>query len=250
MTSSPPNSVRHPLCRLIMGDYDKNCELGELLEHLEEKLRRVLARLEALSPSSSDYRDLAPFLGRSILELSLSAILGRLDPFRLLVLREVQRNGADPGERIWSAIQWSGDIIAEEKPSELWNQRNPIAKFSRALLGAHYECVFWRPALEHARDVAADPRGKEWGNYLRNTPDAAFIPRLKQILHPAFSAFSKHVHHEHLLAVNDADAVTLQTFLLESRRSLALLGFVASTCPQVPFFLPDAESITCLENSQ
>ena len=84
---------RHPLCRLIVGDYDPNCDLGGLLQHIEVKLERLLTRLEALSPPGEDFLDLAPFLGRAVLELALSTLLGRLDPFRLLVLREVQRAG-------------------------------------------------------------------------------------------------------------------------------------------------------------
>ena len=86
-----------------------------------------------------------PFACRSLLEVALTAILGRLDPFRVLVVREMQmRPDYAPEKRSLVSIQWSGDIHAEKKVDDLWKIDRNIKDMTRALLGDYYEHLFWR----------------------------------------------------------------------------------------------------------
>ena len=53
-----------------------------------------------------------PFYCRNVLESSLTAILGRIDPFRLITVYKVQSDPSyDLGKRAQTAVEWAGDIV-------------------------------------------------------------------------------------------------------------------------------------------
>jgi len=104
-----------------------------------------------------------PFAGRSLLEVALTAILGRLDPFRVLVVREMQmRPDYAPEKRSLVSIQWSGDIHTEKKVDDLWKIDRNIKDMTRALLGDYYEHLFWRKAFQELLDGVPADRGGDW----------------------------------------------------------------------------------------
>ena len=77
-----------------------------------------------------------PFWGRNVLESSLTCLLGRLDPFRLITVFKVQSDPSyDLGKKAQSAVEWSGDILARNRERNLWSFDNKKESFDRALLG-------------------------------------------------------------------------------------------------------------------
>src|SRR2546427_9259290 len=99
---------------LVCGRTSPGPEFAEVMRHLRRSINYMLSQLLWLR-RQNDRRTaaLGPFLGRSLLELTVTALLGRLDPFRLLVVREMQlQSDSDPGVRWSAAVQWAGDVIA------------------------------------------------------------------------------------------------------------------------------------------
>ncbi len=90
-------------------------DLAEILRHLRgvidlhwDELQWLLKLWEIL------IKTFGPFIGRSLTELTLTAHLARPDPFRVLYLREMQRQpGFDISFRRAASIQWHGDVLAK-----------------------------------------------------------------------------------------------------------------------------------------
>jgi hypothetical protein len=132
------------LCGDIVADGDG---INEVLSHLSISIDNVveeLMRLESLSPNQISL--FAPFLGRSILELGCTAIIARLDPFRVLVLRKYQQQPTyqinKPNK---SSIRWQGDILADAV-NDPWADKS-LQNPTRALLGDYYKFFKTRISL-------------------------------------------------------------------------------------------------------
>lgn len=87
------------------------------------------------------------FAARKMLEAGCVAILSRLDPPRVLILREFQLRGKYAlNERHPAAIDWASDIVSEKRAA--WGESLPPDKFVRSLLGGHLAEAAWIPAIE------------------------------------------------------------------------------------------------------
>ena len=110
-------------------------------------------------------------MGRALLEVGLTAIIARLDPFRVLVLREMQLQPEfDVAIRRSTSVQWQGDIMSKPPPkkdAKLWSPDLSINELTRALLGDYYEHVFWRPAFIRLLDRVSEGAGGNWMDNLR-----------------------------------------------------------------------------------
>ena len=94
-----------------------------------------------------------PFWGRNVLESSLTCLLGRLDPFRLITVFKVQSDPAyDLGKKAQSAVEWSGDILARNRERNLWSFDNKKESFDRALLGNYVGEIIWKPGFRALSD--------------------------------------------------------------------------------------------------
>jgi hypothetical protein len=96
-----------------------------------------------------------PFVGRALLEVGSNLLLSRIDPFRVLSLRQVQlSSGFLLGKRNECAIAWMGDIMPDDKETkELWAQGTKAKDISRSLLGSYSDHVCWRPAFQSLIDA-------------------------------------------------------------------------------------------------
>ena len=142
---------------------------------LVERLRSDLAELHTqiqiaagnttLLPASAVF----PFLSRKFLELSLTGLLARIDPLRVIAARKNQRDTSfEPGRQNASSISWSGDIFPSEKPPEgtAWESKALKKGVERSVLGWHYGDVAISPGLNWLADV--DNSGSEWLRELSN----------------------------------------------------------------------------------
>lgn len=91
-----------------------------------------------------------PFLCRKFLETSLTSILARIDPLRVLSVRKHQKlENYDHGKPNVSSISWTGDILPAEKPpnsSEIWDSAS-LKGTERSLLGWHIGNAVFDPGL-------------------------------------------------------------------------------------------------------
>lgn len=96
------------------------------------------------------------YIGRLLIETTTTSVIGRLDPFRLLVLRELQSSDKhEIGRPNPLSIRWQGDVFANGKTE--WSQDKKIEQFSRAILGDCWDVFGWK----HAFDLFLDALGKE-----------------------------------------------------------------------------------------
>jgi len=159
--------------------------------------------------------------------LSLTIILGRIDPFRLLIVRENQaQDGYDWSKRNQSAIQWTGDLIPDgnKKANNLWGPDNKLEAYNRALLGEHYDHLFWVPAVQSSIEKF-DTEDIEILERWKRFEAKQVLPQIRQVLREKYSNLSKSVHHENMLEGSASFVTTdLPEHIKTSLEYVALLG--------------------------
>jgi hypothetical protein len=254
-------SAAADLGRLACGAPPPGCTLTEILDHLKTTLSAICTHVESFQKEAAETQGAAeptrfalvgPYLGRSLLEVALTAILGRLDPFRVLILREMQMRPDYAAEkRSLVSIHWFGDIHADKKVDDLWRTDRQVKDMTRALLGDYYEQLFWRRAFQSLMDGVSEERGGEWMRDLRRIPPDAFIPRARQKTASVYSSCSKGVHHEFVIpASNYYDTATLSSQLDDAIEIAATLALVANASKDILFQLPLDEAVECFERVQ
>jgi hypothetical protein len=143
------------LGRLVCGAAAETCTANKTLDHLSSSIDRFAKKaVEYLNGEFSEEAQIfGAFCARVTLENACAAIVGRLDPFRLLYLAEFQAQGGfEYSKPSKSGFRWLGDVLAEEKlPQEdLWSSSYDVAKISRALFSGYINHVYWKPAVESA----------------------------------------------------------------------------------------------------
>ena len=148
-------------------------KVGTFVDHdyagLVDRLRSDLAELHLqIQVAAGNHTALPasavfPFLARKFLELSLTGMLARLDPLRVIAARKNQRDTSfEPGRQNSSSISWTGDIFPNKRQPEgsTWEGRNLEKGVERSVLGWHYGDVAISPGLSWLADV--DNAGSEW----------------------------------------------------------------------------------------
>ncbi|WP_139133013.1 hypothetical protein [Pandoraea sp. ISTKB] len=139
-----------------------------------------------------------PYLGRAYLETACTALLARLDPFRVLAAKRHQEATYYEFEsRSKSGIQWSGDIVSPDKPpNQMW-AINTRENGCRSLFGPWTNEVIWIPAFERLGDaIASSGVVHAWVSDLSSKQPERFCAELRSNLEGLFSKFSKGVHSE------------------------------------------------------
>lgn len=190
-----------------------------------------------------------PFLGRNVLESALTALLGRLDPFRLITVYKVQSDASyDLGKKAESAVEWSGDILAKSKKTNLWYFENKKESFDRALLGNHVGEILWKPAFRALNDHIGSyslSYDSDWLNEILTKTENANFERAKSDAGKLFSSFSKGVHSECLVEINSIlDIVTLKSLVKDMYKLCSTLGLVSHF---IGFMAPKLECDVALD---
>ncbi|QTA88540.1 hypothetical protein [Desulfonema magnum] len=238
------------LKRLVCGVPDDESELGEALNQIGMSLSAVIDGLMAVK-DSNHISFFGPFLGRSILELGCTAVLARIDPFRILMLREVQKQSDyQVGKQNKASIQWQGDILAEKVKDGLWKDKN-IVKPTRALLGDYYEHIFWKNAIEKLLDNVPTGRGGEWLARIRNIGSEGFCSNIRRELRRLYSTLSKGIHHEFVISTESIfDRSTISNLIQDSFYIIASLGLAINSVSHIPFRISFEKSLDYYENFQ
>jgi hypothetical protein len=116
------------------------------LDHLKSSIDRFGSRsLTFLNNEfNEDSQTYGAFCARVVLENSCAALVGRLDPFRLLYLAQCQaQEGFEYGRPSNSGFRWTGDVLPDEKiPQDLWGVDHAVSKVSRALFSPYAEHMY------------------------------------------------------------------------------------------------------------
>lgn len=205
------------LARLACGAPSKGSVLAEVLASLHSSLSSFLDEAAELRRSDTPrVIRFGPFVGRSILELVSTSLIARIDPFRVLALREVQAQpNYEVKKRTENAIQWTGDVMIKMPTSarDMWTR--DYAQMSRALLGDYQQALFWKAAYLRFLDLTPEGRGGEWVRALRLRPEDSFIPTMRTSFSEMFTECSKGVHHELLVPPEQFFSTTTVRELLE-----------------------------------
>jgi hypothetical protein len=204
---------------------------GTALQQLSSSVRGFSARAAKFLTEDATDETLSygPFCARVLLENGCAALVGRLDSFRMMYLSEFQAQpGYDHGKRMKSAFAWTGDVIPDEKQSNvLWNADNDLPKISRALFSRHFDHVFWKPALvsliDHVSTLDADPL---LADVLNIDPDS-FIEESKGRSMQLYSTLSKGVHWEFFTSALLFDEATVKNSIREALLLVTHLGLAS-----------------------
>lgn len=225
-----PVSNQSALAKLLCGNVVLDGGgIDEVLSHLSVSIDNVVKELVTLQSLSDNQISLfAPLLGRSILELGCTALIARLDPFRVLLLRECQKQPnylMDKPHK--SSIHWKGDVFAD-KVTDLWADKS-LQNPTRALLGDYYKTLIWSANFDKLLDAIRDVSGDEWIVNLRTKDFERFYPETLNDISSLYSQLSKGIHHELVLPLSSAlDRETTQRLIEKTVRNIATLGLIVS----------------------
>lgn len=185
---------------------------------------------DAILPASSIF----PFLARKFLELSLTSILARLDPLRVIAARKHQLDDSyKEGQKNPSSISWTGDIFPQNPDTNnVWNTTTLAKGVQRSLFGGHYSEIAILPGLQYL----IDNNNYEDSAWLREFAKSENpFKWLTEQLRNLYSILSKGVHFEYLLD----DRVDFDTTSIKQHmQDCYMLVLVLATATHVsPLFL-------------
>ncbi|MFX3630338.1 MAG: hypothetical protein ACE3JR_13650 [Ectobacillus sp.] len=225
----------HPFSNMVCGSPDDDVlETQHILKHLGNTINRFTNRLLSLNLLEEDQRELAPFYARSIMEAAGTALVARMDPFRILSIYKVQSASSyDVTKKSNVALQWTGDILAANTPKKnIWHPDIKFIEYDRALLSNHNAELFWKPGFLRVLDYMspgeeATLRG-EWINQLLSQDEEQYFERSKTEAGKLYSAFSKGIHYEFLVNAESVyDATTVQSYIIRMFQLFSNLGLVS-----------------------
>ena len=183
------------------------------------------------------------------MEVSLTAVIGRLDPFRLLTLARVQISSEyDLGKRANSAIQWFGDVHTKEPSPVKWDPEKKPDAYSRALLDGCWNEVAWSSAFERTLNYVDSGSGG-WSAEFSGIEPENFIRLMRGRLIANYSALSKGVHNE--LVVDRSvilDATTIAELVSSSSKVIGFLCLVSHFVDHAALPLKPAAALKSFKN--
>jgi hypothetical protein len=239
--SSHKNPNKDPMTSniglLLCGELSSDGIAGEAFGQLSETLNSFSTKCVTFlnNDFSDETKSFGFFCSRVLLENGCAAILGRLDPFRVLYLCEFQgKSEYELGKRARSAFAWTGDVIAEERLDQrnnLWNLDYDVSKINRALFSLHSDHIYWKPAVEKMIDfVSALPNDPALSDVV-NFDSQNFIRSIKGRSGMLYSTLSKGVHWEFFTSQVILDEVTIKNEIRETLLLICHLGLVSHFIP-------------------
>lgn len=210
-------------------------EHKEIFEELHKKITKFTSKLELEINKDESDSELVALYSRNILEGVCTALLGRLDSYRLLIVYKSQLSDEyDISKKSNLAISWFGDMIAEKSPKEkLWSPNHKLTDFSRALLSKQYGELYWERGFSSISDEigsSVDIEYSYWIEELLGQDEHQSFERAWTELYRFFSAFSKGIHLEFL--INEEIVFDSETVLVNVTGMLKILSWLclASHC--------------------
>lgn len=131
-SSSDTNFDDEAIAKIIFGHppFQGLHDFGEISEHMFKSIKNLTKEIAWLQfQEDARFSLLGPFLGRSLLETCLIGIAGKIDPFRLLVVRYQQMSpGFNIDTRRQTAPQWTGDVLADKPGNDLLDSKKSYLK--------------------------------------------------------------------------------------------------------------------------
>jgi hypothetical protein len=219
-----------------------DCEVSKILLHLRNILVSVLEELDALGAQSPERISLyGPFLTRSLLEVAVTALIGRLDPMRVLVVKRVQEHGNYDTTKPWNAaIRWQGDVL-DKKVGDLWTPERSYKEMTKALFGDYYVELYWKTALAKIQDPVLV--GGSWLAAIRSKSIEEFANSRRELVSKLYSESSKGIHAEFVVPPGSKyDKMTVANMAARVIEVLSELGLLLNLLPHIAYTLPKADA--------
>ena len=225
------NHIAPLLCGHSNAEGTAKIALGQLSSSIEGFATRAMGLLS--NPASTETLSFGPFCARVVLENSCAALLGRLDPFRMLYLSEFQAQPEyEHGKRARSAFSWFGDVMPEDKAAQaLWNIDHDVPKISRALFSRHLEHIYWRPAVDIMLDFVSTNSSDPALADLLSIDAETYISETRGRSAQLYSTLSKGVHWEFFTSALLFDEVTVKTAIRDTLVLVSGLGLTSHFVP-------------------
>lgn len=221
---------------------DPECEISEVSKHLKSVLIGVISELKWLGSEPSPRITLyGPFLARTLLEVGVTALIGRLDPTRLLVVKRTQQHGDYNTGQAWnSAIRWKGDVI-DDAVNQPWKPTLQYKDMTKALFGHYYIDIYWTLALKKVADSNFETGS--WLAQIKNMSINEFATRRREDISKLYSESSKGVHSEFVVPPGSLyDRLTISNLVNKTVQILAELGLLINLLPHIPYKLDPAKA--------
>lgn len=232
--SQLPEKDFFSIATLLCGNRNtSNSDIDEILNHLFDSIGKICQEITKLESMPDDHITLyGPFLGRSLLELGSTALIARIDPFRVLILREAQKqSNYNLGTPHSASIRWQGDVLAENV-DQLWADKS-LKNPTRALLGV-YQRHFFSKIMDDVIDELNNSGNGDWTNRLTSRQPEGLAHYIMQEITTLYSSLSKGIHHELIVpAATLLDRVTLITLLNKALHVMATMGLFTSFVPHI-----------------
>jgi hypothetical protein len=223
------------LSRLLCGDYENLGELSDILKLLYSTIDTFSTKcFDFLTPTApEDITTLGAYCGRTLLEASCIALIGRITPYRLLLLKRYQEQpNYTLGIRHKISIEWKGDILPKASISEgqLWSKAEDKSLTS-PLLSDYMWDIYWIPAFNKLLDDM-DNENNTCLIELKNIPPLGICQNLRIETEILYSSLSKGIHQEFIIPHEVAyDVITVQDLL---QRTISLVTKLALISHYIP----------------
>lgn len=221
----------HPLAKIVCGEVDGNSVYFEIIMRMRKNISQYAEKLFELNISDPDQRMIVSFYARGILEAVGTTLLARLDPFRVLLVYQVQSSANyDITKRSNTALQWTGDILPNNRAkADMWSPDHKITDYDRALFSDYNGELFWKPGFLKVNDyIQENTLGGDWIERLKSVDENNFFERNKNEAGQLFSAFSKGIHYEFLInAEHVYDEATVSNNINKLVRICGEMGLVS-----------------------
>jgi hypothetical protein len=234
--------------KLICGNgFDEFGDYGKIIKNLSKKLDLYINFVGQYEWSTEKAFHDIPFYGRNILETSMTVLLGKIDPFRVITIYKVQSDTEySLGKKSSSAIEWYGDIIGSLNSGKLWDCSKKKDFYERALLGNHFWDVIWKPALINLLDYVNEKDiNSDWLSLIKSEDEESNFARFKADALRLFSLFSKGIHSECLIEIEIMlDEITLKSSIKDVIRLCSTLGLLSNF---IGYLLPNVSKNNAIE---
>ncbi len=221
------------LTLLLCGNCHSFGELSEILLQLAATIDDFAPRCYEFISARNDKDILAfgPYCGRTVLETACSIFIGRIDPYRLLLVKRHQEaTDYDISVRHNISIQWSGDVISPEPPpswKKLSHKNIVRTLFSDDYMGE----IYWKQAFADLLNDMQGESGSEWLEELCSRQPGSIAPYMRTEAGKLYSSLSKGVHQEYVVSPEDYDRQTVRRLL---KKTVALVAKMALITHYIP----------------
>ena len=238
------SQIENLICGLNQSDGIAKNALSQLASSIETFSTRSLSFLNGAA-GATEVLAFGPFCARVLLENSCAALVGRLDPFRMLYLSEFQNQAEyEHGKRARSSFSWTGDVVpVDEKNQVLWNIDYEVLKISRALFSKHLDHIYWKPAVDKMLDFVSGLPNDPALTEIYSLDSETYLKETSGRSNQLYSMLSKGVHWEFFTSALLFDEQTVKNAIRDTCLLIAHLGLVSHFIPTAYSCLAPAEAV-------